>query len=99
MAGAIVLWLPNDPMEIGYLIHHMKQCLSSLFVVEWRVEAIRSKPTLYPVSVDSHEIRILFDLYCKIERRLPPPVNSSCFKLCRCIPRVRDIPPDHSIDV
>ena len=75
MASAIVLWLPDGPMEIGHLIHHMQQCLSSLFVFEWRVEAVRSEPTLCPVRVDSHEIRILFDLYREIERRKLPPID------------------------
>src|ERR1700730_11181828 len=45
------------------------------------------------------QIRVLFNLWDKVERRVLPPVDLAYCQSNRCIPRVGGIAPNHLIDV
>jgi hypothetical protein len=72
------LWLPDGPVKIRHLVHHVEQRLARLFVVEWRVGPVRLEPSLRPEGIDAKRLQIwaLFNLGDEVERRLLPPVHS-----------------------
>src|SRR5262249_9174693 len=52
IASPVILRRSNGPSKICDLVHHVEQRLARLFVVEWRMEEVRSEPTLRPEGVD-----------------------------------------------
>src|SRR5262245_23761906 len=100
-ARPVILRLSKNPMKICHLIHHVEQRLTRLFVVEWGVKEVRSKPALYSERIEKEcpQMRVLFDFRHEVERRFLPPVHvARCEVLCG-IPGVGDISPYDLIQV
>src|SRR5262249_22945810 len=56
IAGPIILRLANGPGKIGFLVHHMEQCLARLLVVERRMEEIWPEPALCPQRIEDERL-------------------------------------------
>src|SRR5262245_23049590 len=62
---------------------------------------VRSQPALCPERIgdERSEGRVLRDLLNEVERRLLPPIDLTCGEGVRCGIGVRDVAPDHLVEV
>jgi hypothetical protein len=79
----------------------MEQCLPRLLIVEGRVEPIWPQPALCPERIEKErlKVRVLFDLRDEVEWRFLPPIHLARCQGFRRLPRIRDVPPYHLVDV
>ena len=56
IARPIIVTLPDGPMKICQLVHHVEQCLTRLLVVEWRMEKVRPEPALRAEGIEDERL-------------------------------------------
>src|SRR5262245_17093652 len=101
IARAVIVRLTDSPGKISHLVHHVKQRLARLLVIERRVKEVRSEPALYADLIEEERLQVgvLSNLGDELKRRFLPPVQfTRCEAFC-CLPGVGDVPPDDFIDV